>query len=123
MGTEFADRAARPERDSAADLALVGEIAALLDARRFLDTLDAALRRLQEYSRADAGELFLAAPTGEEVFLVSHQGRDIAVRTDRDYLVGLLDAGYEVALERARRSVTGWLAARSAAAAGKCQDV
>jgi len=65
-------------------LALVGEIEMLLQGRRELDALDAALEHLRERSGAEVGELFLAGPDDREVFLVSHQGPDLDAFSRRD---------------------------------------
>lgn len=67
---------ADPASADPADLALVGEIAALVDARQLWDTLDRILLRVKDYSCADAAELYLADPRREEMFLVSHAGPD-----------------------------------------------
>ena len=63
-------------RLSDSDLALVGEIALLLDGGRDLGGLDAALMCLGSRTRADACELFLTTPGNQEMVLVSHQGAD-----------------------------------------------
>jgi len=68
--------ALRPSRASAADLALLGEVAALADPDHPFEAVDAILCRLRDRTGADAAELFLAAPGGTDLFLVSHQGQD-----------------------------------------------
>lgn len=66
------------------ELALVGELEMLLRGPDELDALDGALERLREGSGATVSELFLAAPDGREVFLVSHQGPDLEAFCRRD---------------------------------------
>ncbi len=61
---------------SAHDLALVGEVSLLLGQGGGLDIIETALRCIAERTGADAAELFLAAPDGSEVFMVSHLGAD-----------------------------------------------
>ena len=75
-----------PERRvlSASELALVGEIAVLLDGGRDLDGLDAALLCLRSRTGAEACEMFLATPGGQEMVLVSHQGADPEAFCQRD---------------------------------------
>ena len=77
MRTERVHRAELVARAGITDLALVGEIAVLMDSRPLSESIEAALLRLQEYSRAEACELFLATPRGREMILVSHEGRDL----------------------------------------------
>lgn len=69
---------------SAPELALVGEVALLLDGGRDLDGLDAALMCLRARTAADACEMFLATPEGQEMVLVSHQGADPDAFCQRD---------------------------------------
>lgn len=66
------------------ELALVGEVAALVDVEHLWESLDLALRRLREWTGADAAELFLADPHRREMFLVSHEGADVRAFAMRD---------------------------------------
>lgn len=77
MHAEAAGNEMRGAHTDATDLALVGEISLLLDSARDLTSLDPALQRLCEFTRADAGDLFLAHPDGSETYLVSHVGDDV----------------------------------------------
>lgn len=65
-----------PARFDPGDLAVVGEIAALLGGDHLWPGLDLSLRRLREGTGADAAELFQADPRGTEMFLVCHEGAD-----------------------------------------------
>lgn len=84
MQTRLVELAGTAVHASPEDLALVGEIAALVDARHLLDSLDVALQRLRDHSGAEAAELFFADPRGQEMFLVSHQGADLDAFCQRD---------------------------------------
>lgn len=84
MQTQLVELADTAVHSSPEDLALVGEIAALVDARHLLDSLDVALQRLRDHSGAEAAELFFADPRGQEMFLVSHQGADVDAFCQRD---------------------------------------
>lgn len=84
MTTALAAPIGRHTRPGTADLALVGEIAALADSPSLLDAVDAVVRRLRAHVNADAAELFLAARGRQEMFLVSHQGLDLEAFCQRD---------------------------------------
>ncbi len=66
------------------DLALVGEVAALLDIGHIWDSLDQALEHLRTRTGADAAELFLADPHRTQMFLVSHEGTDASAFCARE---------------------------------------
>jgi len=70
------------------DLARVGEIAVLMDAGHMARSIDTALACLREVTRADACELFLANPNGQELFLIAHLGSDIEAFSQRIRFAG-----------------------------------
>jgi DNA-binding SARP family transcriptional activator len=65
------------------ELAVLGEIALLIDPTRLFETLEPVLERLRHRLRADACELFLSDGPGREVFLVAHAGADADAFTQR----------------------------------------
>lgn len=66
------------------DLALVGEIAMLIDPADLIGSTDAALERLRRATHAAACELLLAGADGLELFLICHVGEDLEAFCQRD---------------------------------------
>ena len=71
-----ANAAPSPSRAAAADLAVVGAAATLLDPEKILESLDAVLAQVRAATGAASSELFLLTADAAELVLVAHRGAD-----------------------------------------------